>query len=269
MKITRSQLSEIIKSALDEYDKDKMKCNTPQRAAPGKKQKKTVKGCKDGKEKIIHYGARGMEDYTQHKDKDRRKSFRARHKCKTAKDPLTARHWACKDLWESYFPLSGIDTQRLIYSPSPITGFKDTQQTPFNPKRFNEKPKGLWYACGTEWADFVNSAGWQSKYKHLYELELNHYEILFIKSDFDFEKFERMYGVKGPGKWDYLSIDWPKVASHYAGIEICPYRGEKRMSSEWYYGWDVASGCVWSSEGFASIKEIPLDFHGEEFSWDE
>ena len=24
---------------LDEYDKDKMKCNTPQRAAPGKKQK--------------------------------------------------------------------------------------------------------------------------------------------------------------------------------------------------------------------------------------
>jgi muramidase (phage lysozyme) len=86
---------------LDEVDKDKMKCNKPQRAAAGKKQKKTVKACDKGKEKIIHYGYRGMEDFTQHKDKDRRKSFRARMKCDTAagKDKLTARYWACKDLW--------------------------------------------------------------------------------------------------------------------------------------------------------------------------
>jgi len=169
---------------------------------------------------------------------------------------------------ESYFPLQGVNIQRLVYSPSPITGFKDTQQVPFNPERFSEKPKGLWYACGIEWADFVNSAGWQSKYSHLYELEINHYEILFIKSSEDFEKFEKMYGVKSAGKWDSLSIDWPKVASHYAGIEICPYRSEKRMTADWYYGWDVASGCIWSSKGFAGIKEIPLDFHGEEWSWD-
>ena len=86
---------------LDEYDKDKMKCNTPQRAAAGKKQKKTVKACKDGKEKILHYGYRGMEDYTQHGDKDRRANFRARMKCDSAdaKNKLTRRYWACKDLW--------------------------------------------------------------------------------------------------------------------------------------------------------------------------
>lgn len=28
-----------------------------------------------------------------------RKSFRAMHKCDTAKDKLTPRYWACKDLW--------------------------------------------------------------------------------------------------------------------------------------------------------------------------
>ena len=28
-----------------------------------------------------------------------RKSFRARHGCDKAKDKLTARYWACKDLW--------------------------------------------------------------------------------------------------------------------------------------------------------------------------
>lgn len=82
--------------------KDKMKCNSPKRAEAGKKQKKTVKACQDGKEKIIHYGYRGMQDFTQHKDPKRRKSFRARMKCdleSTKNNKLTARHWACKDLW--------------------------------------------------------------------------------------------------------------------------------------------------------------------------
>ena len=83
-------------------DKDKMKCNKPQRAAAGSPKKKTVKACKDGKEKIIHYGHRGMQHFSQHKDPKRRKSFRARHKCdleSTKKNKLSARHWACKDLW--------------------------------------------------------------------------------------------------------------------------------------------------------------------------
>ena len=82
--------------------KDKMKCNSPQRAKSGKKQKKTVKACQNGKEKIIHYGYRGMQDFTQHKDPKRRKAFRARMKCdlaSTKNNKLTARHWACKDLW--------------------------------------------------------------------------------------------------------------------------------------------------------------------------
>jgi len=88
--------------ATKKLDKDKMKCNKPQRAAPGSPKKKTVKACKDGKEKIIHYGHRGMQHYSQHKDKKRRASFRARHKCdleSTKKNKLSARHWACKDLW--------------------------------------------------------------------------------------------------------------------------------------------------------------------------
>ena len=86
---------------LQELDKEKMKCNKPQRAAPGKKEKKTVKACDKGKEKILHYGYRGMEDFTQHKDKKRRANFRARMKCDSAdaKNKLTRRYWACKDLW--------------------------------------------------------------------------------------------------------------------------------------------------------------------------
>lgn len=55
-----------------------------------------------GKIKKINFGAVGYEDYTQHRDKDRRKSFRARHGC----DPVSklnkasARYWACQYLWD-------------------------------------------------------------------------------------------------------------------------------------------------------------------------
>ena len=86
-------------TASKRYQKSKMPCNKPQKAPPGDKHKKIVKSCHGGEEKIIRYGARGYEDYTQHKDPDRRASFRARHKCDSVTDKNTARYWACQDLW--------------------------------------------------------------------------------------------------------------------------------------------------------------------------
>lgn len=76
-------------------DKSKMKCNSPVKSdRQGKK--RMVKACSGGKEKLIHYGSTG---YGHNYSAAARKSFRARHKCSTATDKLTARHWACKDLW--------------------------------------------------------------------------------------------------------------------------------------------------------------------------
>jgi hypothetical protein len=75
--------------------KTKMSCNKPMKSdRPGKK--KMVKACLDGDEKLIHYGAKG---YGHNYSKVARKSFRARHSCDTANDKLSARYWACKDLW--------------------------------------------------------------------------------------------------------------------------------------------------------------------------
>ncbi len=49
----------------------------------------------------IHYGDNRYSDFTKHKDKKRRKSFRARHKCDPVNklDKTTAKYWACQDLW--------------------------------------------------------------------------------------------------------------------------------------------------------------------------
>lgn len=75
--------------------KDKIPCNSPRRSTrPGKK--KMVKGCENGKEKIVHYGAKG---YGHNYSPAARKSFKARHKCSTRTSKLTAAYWACKNLW--------------------------------------------------------------------------------------------------------------------------------------------------------------------------
>ena len=76
-------------------DKSKMSCNKP-RPSDRAGKKRMVKACSDGEEKLIHYGSKG---YGNNYSDAARKSFKARHKCSSATSKLTARYWACKDLW--------------------------------------------------------------------------------------------------------------------------------------------------------------------------
>lgn len=72
-----------------------MACNKPVKSDRSGK-KKMVKACKNGKEKLIHFGASG---YGHNYSDAARKSFRARHKCSSADDKFSARYWACRHLW--------------------------------------------------------------------------------------------------------------------------------------------------------------------------
>lgn len=76
-------------------DKNKMSCNKPV-ASDRAGKKKMVKACSNGEEKLIHFGAKG---YGHNYSAAARKSFKARHGCDSANDKLTARYWACKNLW--------------------------------------------------------------------------------------------------------------------------------------------------------------------------
>ena len=76
-------------------NKANMSCNKVVASdRPGKKN--MVKACQGGKEKLIHFGAKG---YGHNYSSAARKSFRARHKCSSASSKFTARYWACKKLW--------------------------------------------------------------------------------------------------------------------------------------------------------------------------
>ena len=76
-------------------NKKNMPCNKP-RPSDRAGKKRMGKACEGGKEKLINCGAKG---YGHNYSAAARKSFKARHKCGTAKSKLTARYWACKNLW--------------------------------------------------------------------------------------------------------------------------------------------------------------------------
>lgn len=76
-----------------QLDKTKMPCNKP-RKSPREGKRSVVKACKDGKEKIVHFGQAGVKPKSS---KKKQKSFNKRHKCDQKKDKLSAAYWACKD----------------------------------------------------------------------------------------------------------------------------------------------------------------------------
>lgn len=71
-------------------------------SASSKKDKKLVARFYEGSKvvKTTHFGARGMSDYTIHKDKKRRSLYRGRHKKDlNTKDPTRAGYLSYYILW--------------------------------------------------------------------------------------------------------------------------------------------------------------------------
>jgi hypothetical protein len=67
--------------------------NKPKRT-PGGKKKSAVLAAKGNLIKVVRFGDPNMT--IKKNIPGRRKSFRARHNCDTAKDKFSARYWSCK-----------------------------------------------------------------------------------------------------------------------------------------------------------------------------
>ena len=73
--------------------------NKPKRAPQGSGKKYRVLARQNGQTKIVMFGARGNQDFLQHKDQKRRKNFKSRMNCSSEKNKLTAKWWACNYNW--------------------------------------------------------------------------------------------------------------------------------------------------------------------------
>jgi hypothetical protein len=125
------------------------------------------------------------------------------------------------------------------------------------------KPKGLWYGIDWEWHKWCNSEGFDGVGKNNFSLELDMEKILVIDSPDSLRNFTVRFGAfpqwmmqngSFRGSKDKF-IDWEKVAKRYSGIEITPYLYKCRFEFMFYYGWDVASGCVWNLNAIKSVTQ--------------
>jgi hypothetical protein len=148
--------------------------------------------------------------------------------------------------------------QRITLTSEPIRSTYSTM----GDLRAGDKPAGLWYACGRSWIEWLQweMPHWGENTNYIYSLHLGSTGILYIKSGGELDLFTEKYKLRLVDMSDRehllactfggypQQIDWPRVAHDYpGGIEICPYIQSHRLGggSRWYYGWDVASGCIW------------------------
>ena len=88
-----------------EYQGKKVKLNDPIRTSENPKKKFKVYVKSGDKVKKVMFGDPNLSIKRQSDAK--RKSFRARHKCDTARDKTKARYWSCK-MWEKSKKVSDI-----------------------------------------------------------------------------------------------------------------------------------------------------------------
>lgn len=133
------------------------------------------------------------------------------------------------------------------------------------PQMREMKPNGLWYAFGDSWLNWVEGEMPEWRGDYLYEVKVNSSKILRITSVKEIAEFTKKHSVSllpdVPGLESVpmrlvCYIDWPTITKEYDAIEITPYLWEARYDYMWYYGWDVASGCVWNTK---AVELVELD----------
>jgi len=137
--------------------------------------------------------------------------------------------------------------QRIHFSRTPIT-------LPLLPvARYREhdgfKPVGFWYSGNDEWLEWCRSEMPHWEGQHRYLVDVSKANVLMLDTAHKVKQFHRAYSdEKGPKSMSLTLIDWVKVEQDYDGVEIIPYQPSLRLDRDvfWYYGWDVASGCVWN-----------------------
>lgn len=179
-----------------------------------------------------------------------------------------------KSVKQSEFPY------RSIISKEKKIILKDIK--PNKKYNFMYKPPGLWYGFRHHWAEWLseNEGRFEEVKKKIYKIDNLHKlilkkdsltdidnpnknKVLQIKSTKDFVKFTKKY-IKNISP-NRTKILWANVMKDFGGIEIPKlnymlhnyplpnYTSKKNHEiyiaiSNWYCGWDVASGNIWNSK---------------------
>lgn len=133
------------------------------------------------------------------------------------------------------------------------------------------KPFGFWISYKNDWLisgmDMGIPQDRYNKESYMYEIqfkngiftkslsEIKKGKILKISTKNDLINFHNKYKhAVTERKRRYNCINWINVSKDFSGIEIVPYQHSLRMTYDWYYSFDVASGCIWDNAVFKKIS---------------
>jgi hypothetical protein len=124
----------------------------------------------------------------------------------------------------------------------------------------NYKPHGFWVSDESEygWSKWCKSEEFgldRLQYPHSVELDISA-SVLHLGTIQAIDEFTDKYSKEMYPNSGIMGIDWDKVAKEYGGIIITPYQYQRRLNpkTHWYYGWDVASGCIWDTKIISKIE---------------
>lgn len=153
----------------------------------------------------------------------------------------------------------------MHYASSPFT-FDPARTYEQNEPRTFGKPNGFWVSIpgDDDWPTWVRDNMSHIRLNHTYRVTLSDTAAIhYITNDFALDAFTGEFAVKTDyerrwhenhqARWP---IDWRQVAKDCDGIIIAPYQWSRRMSLDWYYGWDCASGCIWNLSAIASVELV-------------
>ena len=127
----------------------------------------------------------------------------------------------------------------------------------------SDKPKGLWYQIDDSWEEWCkyNMPKWlgtSSRGAYKTNIEIDKTNVLVIKTLEEFDNFHNKYRALNTSLFHSCNINWERVSEEYDGIEISDYFYERRLENwcSWYYGWDIASGCIWNTNIIKVIGKL-------------
>lgn len=156
----------------------------------------------------------------------------------------------------------------LHYSAKTITSIHSQVQSP--DITWHKKPYGLWITVEGDdgWKKWCVDNGFgEDRLAICHEVILSETcNVLWLDSADGIDEFTRRYGRPDRDRQSIRQIDWRKVSEQYQGIVIVPYIWSRRLGAgtDWYYGWDCASGCIWDANAIRYIKVIESEFVAKE-----
>lgn len=127
----------------------------------------------------------------------------------------------------------------------------------YGQQRPGNKPHGLWLSVDGDWEAWLGDRTSHDWVGPSVEFSLDVDRCLHLPpgaitkftTDYAADIREVLKGLEDVAASDILRsfyIDWPRVASEYAGVIVAPFHHFGFLQEPmWYTDWDVASACVW------------------------